>query len=65
MSNVLGSNAIRSILGIVIGLLVIDLGTWATTDIDWRPTVAKYAIAVLTAIATTLGVATKGRGRLV
>ena len=62
--NILNSNAIRSILFIVIGMVTTDVGVWATTEIDWRPTIAKYAIAVLTAIGTTLGVATKGRGRL-
>ena len=66
MSALFDSNAIRALLIATLGFAITDVGLWGTgTELDWKATVAKYIIAVLTACLTALGVATKGRGRLV
>lgn len=54
---ILGSNAIRAILIIIIGMVATDIGTWGSgAAIDWKPVVAKYAVALLAAVLRLLSV---------
>jgi len=49
--NILNSNAIRGIVVVVIGMLIADLTTYSDVgDVDWRPTIIRYAVALLAAL---------------
>jgi len=55
MRNWLDSNAIRAVVVIVLGMAVVDLSAWGGgVALDWRPTVARYAVAVIVAVLRIL-----------